>query len=197
MVLSLLLKVVFLDCFDKNQPFSFHNASKPLFFRRQLCALRSWEQHFKLESSYFATCLKGLYWKDTMVSSWHSCRQSSRRPSATPGNLRMRQCPVTFPLQASNCTKQPWGWTVWRTLIQFRERALFIFCCSDVIWMYLKMCALLCYLCLKSFPPSSFLSLISKQPSLAQLKHLRPCCPRASAIVRAPPARILPVGWVS
>ena len=38
--------------------------------------------------------------------------QSSRGPSATPGNLRMRQCSVTFPLQASNCTKQPWEWTV-------------------------------------------------------------------------------------
>ena len=170
MVLSLLLRVVFLDCFDKNQPFSFHSASKPLFFRRQLCAFRSWEQHFTLESSYFATCLEGLYWRDTVVSSWHSCRQSSRGPSATPGNLRMQQGAVTSPLQASNCTEQPWEWTVWRTLVQFRERSLFIFCRSDVIWMYLKRCALLCYLCLKSFPPSSFLPFISKQPRLAQFQ---------------------------
>ena len=167
MILSLLLKVMFVDCFDKNQPLSFHNASKPLFFRRQLCAFRNREQNFKLESSYFATCFKGLHWKDTMVSSWHSCRQPFRGPSAIPGNLRMWQCLVMFPLQASNCTKQAWGWTVWRTLIQFREKSLFIFCSSNVIWMYLKMCALLYYLCLKSFPPYFFLPLSSKQPGLA------------------------------
>lgn len=169
MVLSLLLKVVFLDCFDKNQAFSFHDASKPLLFRRQLCAFRSWEQHFKLESSDFSTCRKGLYWKDTMVSSRHSCRQSSRGPSATPGYLRMRQ-PRHVPTASQQLHEQPWEWAVWRTLTQFRERSLFIFCCSDVIWMYLKMCALLCYLCLKSFPPSSFLPLVSKQPRLAQFQ---------------------------
>ena len=73
-----------------------------------------------------------------------------------PGVLQQPQetwgcvSPVMFPLQASNCTKRPWEWAVWRTLTQFRERSLFIFCCSDIIWMYLKMCALLCYLCLKN-----------------------------------------------
>lgn len=121
--------------------------------RRQLCPFRNREQNFKLESSYFATCFNGLYWKDNVVFSWHSSRQPFRHPSATPGNLRVWKCLVMSPLQASNCTKQAWGWTVWRTLIQFREKSLFIFCSSNVIWMYLNMCALLYYLCLKSFPP--------------------------------------------
>ena len=135
-----------------------------------------------------------------MVSSWHSCRQSSRRPSATPGKLRMRQCPVMFPLQASNCTKLPWGWSVWRTVIQFRERALFIFCCSDVIWMYLKMCALWCYLCLKSFPPSSFPSLITKQPNLAQFQSPETMLSKSlsdseSPSCKDPPCWLIQLSW--
>lgn len=36
-----------------------------------------------------------------------------------------------------------------------QRKSIIYFCSSNVIWMYLKMCALLYYLCLKSFPISS------------------------------------------
>lgn len=98
-----------------------------MFFRGQLCPFRNREQNFKLESSYFATWVKGLYWKDSVVSSRHSSRQPFRGPSATPRNLRMCTRLVMLPLQASTCTKQAWGWTVWRTFIQIRENRYLFF----------------------------------------------------------------------
>lgn len=75
------------------------------------------------------------------------------------------------PTASQQLHEQPWEWAVWRTLTQFRERLLFIFCCSDVIYECILKCVpLLCYLCLKSFPPSSFPPLVSKQPRLAQFQ---------------------------
>lgn len=91
----------------ENQPLWFHGAPKSLFFRRQLCPFRNREHNFKLESSYLATCFKGLYWKDNMVSSWHPFRQPRWGPSAAPGDLRM--CPglIWFPLQPVTAQNRP------------------------------------------------------------------------------------------
>lgn len=127
MILSLLIKVIFLDCIVKGSFMTSECSQTFVFFRRQLCPFRNREQNFKSESSYFATWVKGLYRKDSVVSSRHSSRQPFRGPSATPRNLRMCVRLVTLPLQASTCTKQAWGWTVWRTFIQIRENRYLFF----------------------------------------------------------------------
>lgn len=62
-----------------------------------------------------------------MVSSRHSFRQPFRGPSATPRNLRACLWLVMLPHHASTCTKQAWGWTVWRTFIQIRENHYLFF----------------------------------------------------------------------
>lgn len=136
-----------------------------MFFRRQLCPFRNREQNFKLEPSYFATCVQGLYGKDYLVSSWHSFRQPCRGPSATPRNLRVCKWPVVFLLQANNCTKQAWGWTVWRTWIQIRENHYLFFVVVISYECILKCVPFYIIYALK-FPSSSF-PLSRKQPSFA------------------------------
>lgn len=48
-----------------------------------------------------------------------------------------------------------------------QRKVIIYFCSSNVVWMYLKMCALLYYLCLKIFPPFPFLPHSRGQPSFA------------------------------
>lgn len=116
-------------CFQKLQ-----STQISLFCRRQQWSFWSRGQSFQLESSYFVTCLGGLWWEDSEVSPWSPSRRAVGGPSASPRDLRGVWGDLfMFPLQANNCATQAWGQTVWRTLIPIRENHYLFFCSGHVM----------------------------------------------------------------